>query len=265
MFKASINIAYGVHSVRSTKTNAITHELTHTSTLYNMAKFGVMQVYKNHWEETRVLPELIQTDLLRTWLTCEETIPESDEDIERINEAVPDGWDPNGWAEWLPVTIDKYLTLMRLPDEVPPFVAEFNIVYWKYYIWNDGMVKWNICKSCAVSKGLNLFYAANYWKEKGWSFQRVEDQQQFRGDEVLPWLIWDENSWCQYCIIGPLWVDIQDKEYSRVGRIIYRKRRYASDSDDDDDISVRTVTDVVGSQMCPNMYKIYRKNKLFKF
>jgi hypothetical protein len=35
-------------------------------------------VYKNNWNETKVLPKTIQRELLLDWLRCDEKISESD-------------------------------------------------------------------------------------------------------------------------------------------------------------------------------------------
>lgn len=202
----TINITIGV---KTKLNNGIkTYQLGNQATLYNMAKQGVKMVYKNHWNETKVLPMQIQHELLLSWLHCEETIPESDEDIKGILREMEEGWE-----SLKPITPTKFLYLMRLPQGIPPFAHEKNHVIWDYYIWTEGMRERKICEFCFAKKG-QFFkpYSANMWFERRWLFAHIEDHDIYNGDEILDNLIWDSDNWCNECIYEPLWLHILDDD-----------------------------------------------------
>lgn len=257
---SNINIACGIKT--SSRNGVVQYRLGKDATLYNMAKQGVKMVYKNHWNETKVLPTQIQHELLVSWLQCNETIPESDEDIERMVKAME-----NGWESMKPIGPTMFLYLMRLPNEVPPFAHDRNHIIWDYYIWKQGEKEFKICGCCVGNKGqFYKPYSANMWLEKGWSFKRIEDHSMLDGEELLEHLIWDANNWCSECIIEPLWIHIlhdgdclNDYDYH-----LKRRRRLSSSSSEDSDIDYRRETNVVGNRMCPNMYSLYKKNKWFE-
>lgn len=253
----SINIAYGVK--RTVRNGGTYYRLGKEATLYNMAKHGVKMVYKNNWSETKVLPTQIQHELLVSWLQCDETIPESDEDLEKILKSME-----SGWEAMKPISHTMFLYLMRLPDQIPPFAHERNHIIWDYYVWMQGDTESKICSCCIAAKGeFYKSYSANMWLEKGWTFKHVEDHTVLGGGDLLERLIWDADNWCSLCIIEPLWTHILDDD-DCLGEYNYhlkRRRRYSSSSSDDSDIEYRRETNVVGNRMCPNMYAIYRKNK----
>lgn len=258
MFK-HINIAYDVKS--KVKDGVTTYRLGQDATLYNMAKHGVKTVYKNNWNATKVLPTQIQHELLISWLRCDETIPDSDEDLERIVKSMEDGWE-----SMKPIGPSMFLNLMRLPDKVPPFAYERNHIIWDFYIWRQGTVESKICSYCFGAKG--KFYkpwSANMWLEKGWTFTRVQDHSMISGDMLLENLIWDEDNWCSQCIIEPLWDHILDDEDCLYDYDYHlkRRRRWSSSSSEDSDIECRRETNMLGNRMCSNMYLIYKKNKWF--
>lgn len=255
----SIDITYGVKT--SSRNGVIQYRLGKEATLYNMAKQGVKMVYKNNWAETKVLPTQIQHELLISWLQCDETIPESDEDLERIVKAMEDGWE-----SMKPIGPTMFLYLMRLPDEVPPFAHERNHIIWDYYLWNQGEKESKICGCCLGKKGqFYKPYSANMWLDNGWSFKRIEDHSMIDGGELLENLVWDADNWCSECITEPLWIHILDDDdcLDEYDYHLKRRRRWSSSSSEDSDIDYRRVTNVVGNRMCPNMYSIYKKNKWF--
>lgn len=254
----TVDISYGVKT--SSRHGVVSYRLGSESTLYNMAKHGVKMIYKNHWNETKVLPTQIQHELLVSWLKCDETIPESDEDIERILRRCA-----GGWESLKPVTPTIFLYLMRLPDGVPPFAYERNHVIWDYYRWKDGETEKLICEGCLAKKG-QFFkpYSANMWLERGWVFTRVKDHDVYDREDLLSKVIWDANNWCNECIYEPLWIHILD-DIDCLDEFDYhlkRRRRWSSSSSEDSDIDYRKESIVLGNRMCSNMYKILKDNKM---
>lgn len=252
-----INIAYGVTT--RTRNGTTMYRLGNDATLYNMAKHGVKTVYKNNWNETKILPTQIQHELLISWLRCEETIPESDEDLERIVQTME-----NGWESMKPIGPIMFLNLMRLPDEVPPFAYERNHIIWDYYVWKKGDVQSKICGGCMGSKG--QFYkpwSANMWLEKGWTFTMIQDHSMIDGDKLLKDLIWNEDNWCSECIIEPLWEHILDDDdcLDTYDFHLRRRRRWSSSSSEDSDIDYRREINVLGNRMSPTLYSICKENK----
>lgn len=229
--------------------------------LYDISKKRVQEVYKNHWDQTKVLPKQIQHELLLAWLRCDETIPESDEDLEKIVKAMEDGWE-----SIKPFTPKMFLYLMRLPDEVPPFAYERNHIIWDYYEWHKGNHVEKLCSPCmSIKSRFYKPYSANLWLDNNWQFKRIQDHDVYAGEELLEKLIWDEHNWCSNCIIEPLWVHILDDDDCLFEYDYHLKRRRWDDSssDEESDIEYRRVTNVVGNRMCPSMYSIYKENKWF--
>lgn len=223
------------------------------ATLRDLAKKRIQEVYKNHWKETKVLPTSIQHELLLTWLRCDETIPESDEDLKRIVKSME-----NGWESMKPIGPTMFLSLMRLPDEVPVFANERNHIIWDYYIWTKDGRERKICHCCFGSKGqFYKGYSANLWLENNWTFKRIEDHSIIDGDRLLEDLIWDEDNWCNECITEPLWEHILDDDdcLEDYDYHLKRRRRWSSSSSEDSDIDYRRVTNVVGNRMNATMYK----------
>lgn len=252
-----IDISCGVKT--SSKNGIVNYRLGKEATLYNMAKHGIKMIYKNNWNETKVLPTQIQHELLVSWLRCEETIPDSDDDLERIIKSMEDGWE-----SMKPISPSMFLSLMRLPDEVPPFAHERNHVIWNFYIWKKGEVESKICYCCIGAKG--QFYkpwSANMWLENGWTFKHVQDHSMIDGDKLLEQLIWDEDNWCSECISEPLWEHILDDDdcLDEYDYHLKRRRRWSSSSSEDSDIEYRRETNVLGNRMCSNMYSVYKRNK----
>lgn len=256
---SSVDISYGIDTKVK---NGVTHySLGKDSTLYNMAKKGVKTIYKNNWNETRVLPTQIQHELLISWLQCDETIPESDEDIEKMVSSME-----HGWEKMKPIGPTMFLYLMRLPNEIPPFANERNHVIWDYYIWKEGNKESKICNCCIGKKGqFYKPYSANMWLEKGWTFTHIEDHSMYDSEELLENLIWDSDNWCSNCITEPLWTHILDDDdcMEEYDYHLKRRRTWSSSSSDDSDINYRRESNVIGNRMSPNMYSIYVKNKWF--
>ena len=59
-------------------------KLYQPKSLRDLAKRRIQEVYKNNWEQTKVLPTTLQHELLLAWLRCDETIPESNNELEKI-------------------------------------------------------------------------------------------------------------------------------------------------------------------------------------
>jgi hypothetical protein len=119
-------------------------------------------VYKNNWNETKVLPKTIQRELLLDWLRCDEKISESDDDVERIVARME-----RGWEALKPFGPTTFVYLMRLPDEVPPFAHERNHIIWDFYLWYEQGREKKICEPCYSGK--SRFYrpgSANEWLGK---------------------------------------------------------------------------------------------------
>lgn len=227
--------------------------------MYGISKKRVQEVYKNNWEKTKVLPTKLQHELLLAWLRCDETIPESDEDLENINKAMEDGWE-----SMIPITPIMFLYLMRLPNEIPPFALERNHVIWNYYEWHIGSSMVKLCSACFKFKSeISKPYSANMWLDENWIFKRVEDHDVYTGAELLEKLIWDESNWCSNCIIKPLWEHILDDDdcLDDYDYHLRRKRSWSDSSSDEDDIIYRRTSHILGNRMCPNMYNIFKKNK----
>lgn len=229
-------------------------------TLYDISKRRVQEVFKNNWDQTKELPTSIQHDLLLAWLRCDETIPESEEELEKIVAAMEDGWE-----SMKPINPRMFLFLMRLPNEVPPFAMERNHVIWDYYEWHKGSKMEKICADCMGAKsGFYKPYSANLWLDNNWQFRRIEDHDMYDGSELLDKLIWDEDNWCSNCITEPLWVHILDDDdcLDDYDYHLRKRRRWdESSSEEEDDINYRRVTNVIGNRMCPSMYSIYKINK----
>lgn len=227
-------------------------------TLYALAKKTVRNVYKNHWNETKVLPKSIQRELLKDWLRCDETLPESGDELDKIVERMEDGWE-----SLLPMCPAIFIHLMRLPNEVPPFAYERNHIIWNYYKWTDDGIEKKICANCFVNIGQRYKpFSANLWFDKNWSFERIEDHTMLSGDELLEDLIWLAENWCVNCIYEPLWEHIFDDadclaEYD----YHFKRRRRWSSSSEDSDIDFCKTTAVKGNRIDPNMYNIYKSNK----
>lgn len=253
----SIDISTGI---KVTKVNGVKqYQLTAESTLYNMARKAVKMVYKNNWDETKILPKTLQQDMLISWLQCDESIPEDEEDIYRITRAMDDGWE-----SMKPINSTMFLYLMRLPDAVPPFAYESNHIIWDYFVWIEGVTEKKICEFCMTTKGQPYRpYSANLWLENGWTFKRIQDHSVLCGDEILDCLIWDKENWCNECITQPLWVHILDDDecLDEFQYHLKRRRRWSSSSSEDSDIEYKRETNIVGNRMCLSMFNILKKNK----
>lgn len=236
-------------------------KLYQPKSLRDLAKRRIQEVYKNNWEQTKVLPTTLQHELLLAWLRCDETIPESNNELEKILKTMEDGWE-----SMKPITSTMFLYLMRLPDEVPPFAADKNHVIWNYYEWHRGAHMTKLCSSCmGIKSKFYKPYSANLWLDNNWQFKRVEDHSVYDGEELLDKLIWNEDNWCSNCITEPLWEHILDSNdcFLDYNYHLRKKRPWEdSSSDEESDIEYRRVTNVVGNRMCPSMYSLHKKNKL---
>lgn len=236
------------------------HKIYQPKSLYDISKKRIQEVYKNHWDQTKELPKHIQHELLLAWLRCDETIPESDEDLEDIVKAMEDGWE-----SMMPITPKMFLYLMRLPDEIPPFANERNHVIWDYYEWQYLNRIDKLCSSCmSIKSQFHEPYSANLWLDCNWQFVRIEDHDIYDGDELLQKLIWNEDNWCSNCIIHPLWEHILDDDDCLVNYDYHlRKRRHWDDwsSDEESDIDYRRITNILGHRMSPTLYSILKANK----
>jgi hypothetical protein len=228
-------------------------KIYHPQSLYDITKKKVREVYKNNWNETKVLPKTIQRELLLDWLRCDEKISESDDDVERIVARME-----RGWEALKPFGPTTFVYLMRLPDEVPPFAHERNHIIWDFYLWYEQGREKKICEPCYSGK--SRFYrpgSANEWLEKGWVFKRVENHSMIDGDRLLENLIWDEDNWCSLCIVEPLWIHILDDDDCLFDYEYHLKRRrtWSHSSSEDSDIDYCKHTVMQGIRLNPTLYK----------
>lgn len=170
------------------------------SSLYDLCLERVRDVYKYNWDQTEVLPNSIQTDLLRRWLYC-------DEEMDVVE------WHTyshlRSWRDIkFNMTPDLYIAIMMLPWEVPEFVHEINHVVIRFVEWvcyeNDQYCIRRLCDSCfaTVSKIFKRWHG-NYWQENKWRFRSVHSHSVVEGEEMIN-IIWQHDNWCYRCITTSL-------------------------------------------------------------
>lgn len=234
--------------------------------LRQLSKTAVQIAYKHNWNCVKDIPRTLQMELLSEWLQCDETIPVSDEDLDKIEDVVSRGW--KGMRPWGPQT---FVYLMMLPDDtIPSFADHDNHVIWNYHTWFNGEKKLDLCNFCYmnISKEPKV-YSANYWDEKDWTFWHVTDHTQVSGENILN-TIWNRRAWCSVCYTEPLIDDILDYDECLADYSYHAKRRfrgYDSDSDSDSDFEyVQTsMMRMPGRRMDDNMYTLMKKNKWFEW
>lgn len=237
----------------------------HPRPLRALAMNAVQRVYKHHWNAVTVLPKSLQEELLEAWLKCEDKVPVSDDDLEKVESVVARGW--KGMQPWCP---QVFVYIMMLPNEVPSFADEDNHLIYEYYLWKklDGSVQ-NLCQACYISIGKQYRqYSANYWLDQGWSFYKIKDHVRVSGEDILD-ILWSRASWCDRCICEPLIDDIIDYEDCRLEYNYHLKRRcircYDSDSESESDIETYSASLISGNRTDPNMYCLMKENKFFEW
>lgn len=227
--------------------------------LFSIAKKKILEVYKDHWTETNVLPKKLQKDLLEEWLH---------------NDIVDD--DPNiflehkSWNQLLPITPQVFVWLMCHPDEYPMFAYEYNHVIDDYYIktnYESNCIT-RLCKDCFPRiSGFYKPYSANVWLENNLIFKNIKSHNVVRGDDLLENVIWQEKKWCDECTCTPLftiesyWDCAAEYDYHHCN-----KRCYHYDSDDSEDECKEIYSERVisGNRMSPTDYIKYKKMKCFE-
>lgn len=230
-----------------------------------MAIKAVQNVYKHHWHLVNELPKTLQEELLEAWLQCDESIPVSDDDLEKVESVISRGW--KGMRPWCP---QVFVYIMMLPNEVPSFAYDDNHLIYEYYLWKKAdKSEMNLCTPCYVSIGKEYKqYSANYWLDQGWQFYKVKDHVRVSGEDLLD-VIWSRASWCDKCICESLIDDIVDYDECRYEYNYHRKRRcgrcYESSSDSESDIEYQSLSLVAGRRTNTDMYYMMKKNKFFQW
>ncbi|QHY93491.1 non-structural protein [Ambidensovirus_Croatia_17_S17] len=232
--------------------------------LRSLAMNAVQRVYKHDWHLVREIPKSLQEELLEAWLQCEESVPVSDDDLEKVEAVVCRGW--KGMRPWSP---QVFVYIMMLPNELPCFAFEDNHVIFEYYLWKRQNCEMNLCVPCFISVSKEYKqYSANYWLDKGWQFYKVKNHIRVKGDGLL-YVLWDRSSWCDRCICEPLIYDIIDYEDCYYDYHYHKKRRctrcYDSSSDSDSDTDWQTRSLVGGRRTDPKMYEMMKQNKHFEW
>lgn len=177
--------------------------------LYSLTKAAVKRIYKNNWDETKVLPATIQKELLNDWLKCDEKLLDSFEEENNILEYI------NSWERIKRIMSPQlFVDLMNHPYVVPNFVNEFNHVIKKYVAWYpDFKTKnvLNLCTWCFTDiADPHAPDSGDVWKRNGWHFVRVNRHVYVYGVDMLD-EIHDCSNWCSRCITHSL-IDIYDQD-----------------------------------------------------
>ena len=218
---------------------------------------NVRSVYKNHWKYTKVLPRIIQTDLLREWLNGDYVIQDTQSNRISVSE----------WSSLMPMNVQTFVDLMSLPYELPSFAVEDNNIIFEYFEWKEGSKITKLCPYCyGIKSKFYRNYSENYWKYMNWRFYKIEEHLQVHINDILEELIWDLTNWCELCVMEPLF-DIIDGFQCNMDFAYHCKRRnlYDSDSDTSDDSYDKRVSRITGNSICDFLFKDILRNRYFSW
>lgn len=232
--------------------------------LREIAMKAVQNVYKHNWDLINDIPKTLQQELLESWLKCDESIPVSDEDLDKVEEVVSKGW--RGMRPWCP---QNFVYIMMLPNEIPSFAFEDNHLIYEYYVWKKSNCEMNLCLTCYIRESQEFRqYSANYWLDKGWQFFKVKNHIRVDGEGLLD-VLWSRVSWCDICTCEPLIDDIIDYDECYYDYHYHRKRRCnrcsSSSDESESDIEYNTRSLIGGRRIDPDMYYLMKKNKYFQW
>lgn len=235
--------------------------------LRKLALDSVRQTYRHHWNETCVLPRILQFELLREWMN-HDVVP---------NYIRDDFWEIHKdlyteFSALRPFTAQKFVHLMMLsPEEVPYFADDWNCIIWNYYR-HSYEKEFRPCRKlchhcyCVESKYFKQ-YSGNVWKERGWTFYHITDHTGVSGENILEDVVWKATSWCSSCLIEPLF-DILTTDACR-WEFSYHSKRYRVDffsSDEEEEFIGHnnwTIRRLTAPIVDDNMYSFIKKNPDF--
>nr|WEY02533.1 MAG: non-structural protein [Canine parvovirus] len=165
-------------------------------TLYDICKRKVGDTFQTNWEYVEVLPERINDDVFRSFLTCAESFT--------LDNTIDDSL-VGTWQDILPITKKKLIALMCHPNEVPAFANEHNCVIFNYYNLFVGGQQFKYCYKCytKISKR-NYPWAGNYWSQMNWVWTETVSHDYCSAECLMEFVIWKRDSWCHQCMTSPL-------------------------------------------------------------
>lgn len=238
--------------------------------LFELSKLKTRDTYRFNWQVIiNSLPKTIQLELLSDWLKCNEQLPSSDEELDRILEFFA-----TRTIRWERLSTEEFLYIMQHPEEVPDFAFEKNHCHLKFWTMTrpwDSEWKKRLCEPCFVSESkFYKPYSENLWKERGVIFTETRDHCIIDGDDLLSEFLWDARNWCERCISTPLF-NIFDEDDCRMLFDMHTRKRtfnyYDSEysSDDDSDVEYYYVKKVKGYSVDNVLYQFLKKNKDFEY
>lgn len=235
--------------------------------LYELSKLKVRETYRYDWKHVKdSLPKTVYVELLEDWLKCEEELPESDDDYERVI-----NYFSNKSINWRELTDEEFVYVMRHPNEVPEFAYEKNHIHLNYYIYrsvNNPNCERRLCEACfSYLSKFYKYYSGNLWQEQGIMFDHVKDHCIVEGDELLEEFVWKAKNWCDNCPTAALFNIIDEEDCRFFYNLHTRKRTFNCDSDydtdDDSDVEYCFRRPVRGHFIDNTLYQFLKRNKNF--
>lgn len=234
--------------------------------LFEQCKRKVRQVFRFNWKPITVkLPELIQEELLRDWITMGKALPNGRDDIERIFEYFHEKT-----IKWDELSSDDFIMIMQLPeDEIPEFAWMENHCHLKFWTMKKPWSTWEkrLCNACYIRE--SQFWkpwSANYWEEKGITYTETNDHCIVPGEKLLEEFIWEPRNWCENCICAPLFRIFDEEDCNFFFGMHSRKRTFNCDnsdysSDDDSDVEYCYNKTIKGNKIDNILYQFLKRNK----
>ena len=113
--------SYSVHQV-SKMSSAKKVKVYQPKSLLELSKLKTRETYRFNWQVIiDSLPKILQLELLQEWLQCDEQLPSSDEERDRILQFFTDRY-----IRWESLSTEEFLYIMQHPEEVPDFAYQTN-------------------------------------------------------------------------------------------------------------------------------------------
>lgn len=185
--------------------------------LYTLTKRAVRRIFKDNWDETKVLPVTIQKELLNDWLKCDEELLDDFEEENSILETV------NSWRRIKRIMCPQlFVDLMNHPNVVPSFACELNHVVKDCIHWHHNGVIDNLCQWCFSDiANVRALDSADVWHRNGWLFFKFDWHTLVLGEDILR-EVHDSENWCSRCITRSLIDIMSDDECEDTTRYHYK-------------------------------------------
>lgn len=174
--------------------------------LYSLTKLAVRRIYKDNWDETKILPATIQKELLTDWLKCDDEVLSDFEEENSILEHV------NSWRRIKRIMCPQlFVDLMNHPNVIPSFACELNHVIKDCISWHHNGGVENLCQWCfAHIADVRAPNSADVWERNGWMFFKHDWHNLVFAEDILK-EVHDSNNWCSRCVTRSL-IDILSED-----------------------------------------------------